>query len=81
MNLSHSQQKIIHNKNRTENVKTKYILMSATIVTWGLTTYSPLIAERISRECSNSLVSDSIVLAGLGKEQLLKASLLLLLPT
>lgn len=32
----------------------------------GLTTYCPFIADRISSECSNSRVIDSMVLAGLG---------------
>jgi len=36
------------------------------VFTCGLTTYWPFVADRISRECSNSLVIDSMVLAGLG---------------
>lgn len=40
--------------------------ISIILQTCGLTTYCPFVADRISRECSNSLVMDSIVLAGLG---------------
>lgn len=35
----------------------------------GFTTYCPFVAERMSSECSNSLVIDSIVLAGLGSAE------------
>ena len=37
-------------------------------LTCGLTTYCPFVADLISRECSNSLVMDSMVLAGLGND-------------
>lgn len=36
--------------------------------TCGLTTYCPFVADLMSNECSNSLVIDSMVLAGLGKD-------------
>lgn len=43
-----------------------YLIQHVMIQTCGLTTYCPFVADRMSRECSNSLVIDSMVLAGLG---------------
>lgn len=45
-------------------------------LTCGFTTYCPFVADLMSKECSNSLVIDSMVLAGLGKDDVdIKTSL------